>query len=549
MINSLALAPALVLLLGALALLPAKAYGRVRPFIPLAAILLTLLFLFLNPRQPNPVQLAFPGASTGTDLDLAVNYDTVSLFMAGLVLLAFAAQLLVENLRPDTLLSPGALVMLAGAVVFFGANNWVTLAAGWVLADLGLLATRLEAAHDSAARASVWRALGVSQFGLLLFLAAGVSLLNDVLPLRLAETQIGAGAATLVILAAWIRSGLYPFHYIQSGDADSSRNDHLRDLGITALLGLYLLIRAVLQLQEDPLYSDLLQLVALLGLGVTTLLALLEHREPQRVGWIVCAIGAPLFLLPIAAVVVHASFILWLLLGLFNFISLAWAAAAFGPQTLRQPWRQVLWGAAMLCAAGFPLTPGFLGHIGYYTAAIQAGNDWLLIVLFSVTTLLLIPLWRIFFAATTGEARKPTPVEYVSIALLLLPVLIEGIAPFRVTALFGKEVEDASAFAYDALFHAPSLGQPIILIVATILPLPLAFFLARAVDPLRGRLGNAPNTLVSWLDLSAPTDAIVAIADTLGGALHQLSALIELHPMGWVLFAAIWVALWLLNIR
>ena len=547
MVNVLTLAPVLILLLGALVLIPGRIYGRFRPFISLAVVLITALFLFLNARQSNPVQLAFPDAAGGVDLDLTFNWSAVGLVLVSVVLLAFVARLFAENLSAPV--GPGALVTLAGVVVFLCANNWVTLIAGWVLVDLGLLSSRLGTATDSTPRAAIWRSFGISQLGAVLLLAAGVSLLNDGLSLRLSDTALGAGAATLVIFAAWIRTGFWPFHYAPPEEPDPPHSWSLYDLAITGLLGLFLLVRGILRLQEDPLYPELIQYLALLGLAAATLLALSEHGEQPRIAWAVRALGAPLFLLTIIAVVSHVGIVIWLMLDLFNLVNLALAAAVFRPQTVRQPWRQVLWGAVLLCAVGFPLTPGFLGRVGYYAAVIQGGDQMLFAAILGTTTLALIPVWRGFLSAGAGESRNPTPVEYVGLALLLLPVVIEGVLPFRVTALFGREVEDASAFAYDALVHSSSLWQPIILVGATLLPLPLSYFLARAVDPLRVRIGALPQALTTFLDLSFFSDAFAALVDVLGEGVRQLSALIELHPVGWILFAAIWVALWLLNIR
>jgi hypothetical protein len=49
------------------------------------------------------------------------------------------------------------------------------------------------------------------------------------------------------------------------------------------------------------------------------------------------------------------------------------------------------------------------------------------------------------------------------------------------------------------------------------------------------------------LELSWLGRGIVWALDSLGMAARQVTALIEQHPIGWILFAAIWVALWLMN--
>jgi hypothetical protein len=242
------------------------------------------------------------------------------------------------------------------------------------------------------------------------------------------------------------------------------------------------------------------------------------------------------------------ALVIWLGLGFWNLAVLMVAARSFRPHTRRQPWLNVLWGAGILSALGLPLTPAFMGRVGFYSAALQANQGFFLILLPVLTTLVLVPLCRAFLDSEAVENRRPTPSEYAGLALLLAPIVIEGVLPFVFVGLLGRAAEDASAFAYDALLHPASAIEPIVIIFAILLPLPIAFWLARSQPRWSVHLRRLAR-LVPWLDTLTIGQAGVSLVDSVALFLRQASALFEQHPIGWVLFAAIWVALWLLNLR
>ncbi len=574
------LLPVLVPLLGAIVLPASRRYRRARPFVILATLVLTLVSLIVAARLPEASTLFVSQPSLVPDVDLRFDYNLATALFSGLALAGVLAWLLVENLSPGTRFGSPALVTLAGLIAFICADNWATLVAGWALADLGLLAWRLES-PEPLHRSLAWRAFGLSLFGALAALAGAFIQLAGGSSLRLPDAALAGWSATLIFLAAWVRSGLFPFQtpvaqqfvpqpgsasYAYSArpgrsrglhasallgsSADLLRGGQFPGIAFSLLMGVYLLVRSQLAQSGDAQYTELLVILALFGVGATAILAVLQTTDEARLGWACWAAGAPLLLIPFLPVpTVHAPLAIWLGLGIWHLLVIGNGVRLLRVHTVRQPWRQVLWVLAILCAVGFPLTPGFFGRIGLYAAALDGGAWPYLLILPIVLTLALIPFWRAFFTAQGEEERSPTLVEYLGLGLLILPPVVEGIIPFVIISLFGSPVEDASAFAYDALLHAPNLLQPVILVLAVILPLPLAFVLARRFSGWDERLIAPARPALALLDLSLVTQLGIWAMDALSTGLRELSALIEQHPIGWALFAALWIALWLLNLH
>ncbi len=548
MANLLAFSPLLVLLLGALALLLSRLRARLAALVSLATIVAALILVYINARQLEIAPYLFPGASSAPDLDLTFSFDTGAVFFSSVALLGFLGIALIENLGAERRGGVGKLVTLAGLIAFFCAANWPTLAAAWLLVDLGLVLWRLTESDGPGARGIAWRGLALSQFGSLLFLVAGVLVLNSGSSLRFEDGVLGSLPADLVLVAAWIRTGLYPFQSPPRATTPAERHGTLERITITSLLGSYLVVRLLMMLHGDFAYAGVLYALALASVAASGVLALTDPGPGQALASVARAVGAPILLIPFLPVLgARPAFAIWLGLGLFNLLVIGISANLLRASTRRQPWRQVLWGAAILAASGAPLTPGFFGRIGLYAAAMRPSGILLPLAISAATTIALIPLWRAYRAARNEEWRDPTWIEYVGLAALLLPLFIEGLVPFVVTSLFGRQVEDASTYAYDALFHAPNVLEPMLLLSSVILPLPAAFFLARIHGAPVPDLGKARGAIPRALDLSAIGRGIVLALDSIGVAARQVTALIEQHPIGWILFAAIWVALWLMN--
>lgn len=548
MANWLALSPVLILLLGAVVVLAARSLVRIAPIIVLGAILLSIALLFVNARQSDITPFLFPAFASAPDLDLGFDFGPSGIFFSCAALVCLLSVTILQGWNRPRRTEVGLLVTGSGAIAFFLAANWTTLAAAWLLTDFGFLIWRIVDSPDVRKTRLPWGSLVLSQFGALVFLGAGVLVTSEGSSLRFAKTSITGLAADLVLLAAWIRSGLYPFQVPipRAGETDSP--ERLRRTALTVLMGGYLLARGLSLMQGESSYHSLLYAVALLGVVATALLVLVARESGPEVAWSVQALGALVPLTPFIAVLAQgAAFATWLVLGVFNVALLVLAANLVHTNTRSRPLRRILWGIAVLAAVGFPLTPAFLGRVGLYSLAARSGESLLVLALVAVSTIALVPLIRGFLQPFSTDSDKPNWLEYMGAAGLILPTIGEGLAPFFVTSVFGRDVEDASTAAFDALVHSSSLLSPIILMFALLLPLPLAFFVARSKATVGSWPWRLPDGLRRVLDLSGPGQALITGFDLVGVAARQVSALVEQHPIGWILLAAIWVAVWLLN--
>ena len=562
MVNLLAAAPSLVLFLGALILLaiPRRLDARIRLSIALTSILAAGIFIYLNASHSSD-PIALLNAPPLTDnLEITFHYDGGALLFAYIVLIAAVARHLLENLRAETDVSAGALIAVAGALAFFCADNWSTVAAGWLVADLGLVMMPASGAVDAPTIAMKLRALAVSQVGALVFLVAGLLASNGGAPPRLDDAALDGVAATLLLLAVWLRCGFWPLHFSQASKRETTATftggtvsplalrRGLFTFGVPTLMGISLLERALVVIQGGPEFVSALHALALFALVASALLAITRFYAQQDLTWSARAIAAPLLLLPfIQPITLQPALAIWLGLGFFNLVALTAGASILRAHTRREPWLQVLWGAGLLVACGFPFTPAFLGRVGFYATELQNGDSVLIVAVVGATALALIPLWKMFLSVRELEPRRPTLVEYVAIALLLLPMLAEGLVPFNVLGFFGRAVQDGGVPAYDALFHADNFLTPILLLIAVLLPLLRSFILARAWVPPSYQFRGVERVLDASLNLDALARGGARIVESLGVALRQVIYLLEQHPIGWLVFAAIWLALWILG--
>lgn len=548
MANLLALSPLLILLLGAAIVWVYHYVPRIPLLIVIAASLLSLALLFVNARQSNLTPFLFPAFASAPDLDLGLDLSPAGLFFSTIAIVGAASATLLFNWNGLGRSASGLLITLSGVIAFLLAANWTTLAAGWLLADLGLIFWRILDTPTIERAHLPWRAFALSQLGALIFLAAGIFVSAGGSSLRFANTQITGISADLILLAAWIRSGLYPFQIPIFAGWNGARSQRLLRTCITILLGGYLIVRMLGLMQGEFRNFSLFYAISLIAVAAAALLVIVEKESGPESVLTVLAFGAPIFVTPFVAVPAQgAAFVLWLTLGAFNLALVVLGTSLVRSNSRRRPLVRILWAAAILTAAGFPLTPGFLGRVGLYAAAFGSGQGLLAVALSAVATLALIPLWRGFLSPLAGQDNKPNVLEYVGIAGLLLPIVAEGAAPFYLTGLFGREVEDASTFAFDALYHSSSPLGPIAVLASVLLPLPIAFFIARGTLSTANRRWEVQASFTRAFDLLGLRRALILGLDSLGVAARQVSALIEQHPIGWILLAAIWVAVWLLN--
>src|SRR5581483_5369291 len=172
----LTLLPALCLFGGALLyLLPLRIVSRYRNLIPLVALALSGAVLVLLARSAGEPVVLFEPSAILPDLTLSLQWNGAALPLGLLLLLMMAARLLM-GIEDDTrAFVVGALAVSGGALLFLAADNFTTIAAAWILVELGLLVVP---DSDFETHARVTTAFGWNLVAVVLWMGAAMMLSN-----------------------------------------------------------------------------------------------------------------------------------------------------------------------------------------------------------------------------------------------------------------------------------------------------------------------------------------------------------------------------------
>ena len=401
--------------------------------------------------------------------------------------------------------------ILGASLLFVGSGNLLTAILTWVVLDLLVLvrsAVRVEPTgpHRSAAHVQEGRAKGLSLIGALLLLIGlllagpsgpGQPLQGGVLP---AETIL------LMLVAAVIRAGIYPFH-LWLMPTDPQRVDlaeRLLDHMVPVLGGLWLLGWTTDLGAEFILMQPWVVLLLVLSLLGSAIAAWTAREQPF-----------------------HSTFVLTTSAGLAALASVL--AFSPGPETLIWPttafalggalwlvgervWEEWHWqipvSVGALALAGVPFTPGFLTQPALARLLISAPIYLLLFLIYALAQgLQIAAMLRSWGAAQRDD--QPTLLSGATMRLLAaslalgLPLAVAGFLPRAVAAL---------ASLPNAI--PPLLGSPPIVVaempvwIALSVPLALGIALVWLRTPIWAALGNLPARVgvfmrLEWLfDLS-----------------------------------------------
>lgn len=530
-----ALLPALSLFGGALLyLVPLPRSFRYRSFIPLMAFGLSAAALvFLARSSANAVELFEPSAIL-PGLALAVQWNGAAMPF-GLVLLALMVARFMSAAGQDSAeFVVGLLAVSGGALLFLAADNFTTVAAAWIVVELGLLVVP---DPDADTRARVTTAFAWNLAAVVLWLSAGMMLANQGISLRLQEMVLSDLPALLVFLSVWIRCGLYPVHVSAPTDVPGAA---VR-AGVPLLLGGYLMTRSLTANQGAMVFADEMAVLVVLAAGLSALVTAGQLHGGNAFVWMLRAFGASLLLLPFVQNALElAAVSVWLTLGAFALASWASIAWFWRGQLPRVPLTSLVWVVVLFMAAALPLSPGFFGRAGLLYGAYGKGIAWWLL-LAAAAALYLIPIWREIFASREVAPKEPSRMEYASLLFGLLPPLVIFLAPDFFMAPFGPQAETGAAAISNLLLKPGNFTGLAFVAGGFVIPLLFAFELARRRS---ARASFLPPLLTEILDLSA-IGRMMDSAYRLVRALTQQSlALLEQPPIAWLFFLAIWVAVW-----
>lgn len=537
------LLPPLLLIVTALLVLIIPIAPSRRLFLIIFSQLLVAPLLVLEARQFNaPIDLYEPSPATPS-LVLTLDWSSVALPFGLLVVSAVMARVFAGYERDVRAFQFGVLIAEAGALVFFAADNWITVTAAWLLMEVGLVVIPTEgtAYYDRALRALGWNLAGV-----VFWLMAGMLTAFEGGSLRLSQTTLTGNAAFLALAAVWIRSGLFPFHAAAPADSQTL----IPRLGLPILAATFLLTRILSQGAVNFAFRDEFMILALVGLGVSTLITLGQGELTQNLEWVARTIAAPLWLLPFVLTPrITPALSVWV--GASTFLLISMLAVAFWIRTPARPfaWSKLMWGGALLTAVAVPLTPGFWARFGLFATSIVERRPLLILLLTATSSLAVIPLARAVIETPRRDEQPISRAEYLAIVLSLAPILIAGLFPFALPAPFGRIVQDGGAVAYDALFKSSNPALSALLIAVLFLPLVLGVIIARQWRLVSLHWNGLPSRVTDVLELGELGRAGIHLAEGIATLIRQSLRLVERPPVAWLLFVAIWAALWVITLQ
>lgn len=532
------LLPPLVLLGGALVtLLPLRVAVRYRPFIALAANGAALVaLLFVSASQREPITL-FEPSDILPALTLTLQWNGAVLPLGILMLLMLSARQLMWREGDAPLQSAGTLAVQGGALLFLAADNWTTITAAWLVVEFGLLVvpTAQGESRERVVKAFAWNLAAI-----VLWLTAGMISANEGSSLRIVESALDGTAALLVLGAVWIRCGLYPFEAAAPATAETFG---VR-VGVPMLLGGYLLARALAQAQGAMDFTNELKVVTLLVVGVSALLVAGQAHGADAFDRVLRAIGAPLLLLPFFfQPQVAPALAIWLAVGVFaaaNAIGVAWLWRA---QLPRVPLNALIWIMALAVTGALFLTPGFPGRVGMLAAAYGTGQLALWLLLVATMALILIPLWREILGSRETAPKAPTWIENAAFGLVVAVSVAAGVLPAQFVGLLGETAGAGTRlFAESIVPSGARIGAFAFLLAGLLVPLIASFELARRWER---RASLLPHRMMSVLDLTGVSRALDLLYRFARALLQRTLTVLEQPPIAWLIFLAIWVAVWL----
>lgn len=541
----LGLLPALVLLGGAfLSVLPLPfvsqkgTASRYRRVLPLLANVGALVCLFVLSGTQRTLVTLFEPSDILPNLTLTLQWSGGMVLPFGIVLLIItAARFLMDVEQESAVNHAGILVVEGGALLFFAATNWTTIAAAWLWVEFGLL---LVATAPGESRERVGRAFAWNLAAIVLWLTAGMMVANEGATLQLAETALRGTPALLIFLAVWIRCGLYPF---QAAAPASAESFGVR-VGVPILLGGYLLARMLVQLEGVIDFSVALQLIGLCVVGFSALLVAGQPHGAGALDWVLRTVAAPLLLLPFFySTSFSPALAVWLTLGAFavcNVIGVAWLWRAQLPHL---PLNAFIWILALVLTAALPLSPGFTGRVGLLAAAYGAGQLALWLLLVATLALSLIPVWREILASRESAPKAPTVFEVAAFVCLVVPSLAVAFLPALFATPLGATADAGMRLFTESIMPSGArLASWVFLVAGIFVPVLAAFELARRWER---RAGLLPYFVADVLDLSGVIRTVDALYRLVRALLQRTLTVLEQPPIAWLIFLAIWVAVWL----
>lgn len=502
--------------------------ARARTGLPILFLVIELALILVN-IAPGTHRFAFASWSPAA-FNLALQLDGVTQLLVLTMTIPLVALWLVAPPRQPFDLLPMA--VFASAILLAAANNLLTVYLAASLLDLSILGWRLVREIE---RESAVRSLIVGQLSGLILLAG---------TLGLAAGQTSTGAA-LIALGLWARLSLYPFHYLlPTRGADAFDLWFARGIPLIAAANVWLHWSA--WRVETPF-----TLIGILASGVFIIAAFSLWREESPMRVANTGITLVLALVPLAIAFggnAAGALALWLTVSFAMACALFEIALRWRAENLNR-WSRLIWFLGLFTLAGLPLTPAFLGRVGAYVALWQSNNGVVILLAGTVMIAILMPVWNIGFALKGSEPRNPSRVEYAGLSIILIYFALLAFAPMPLAQLLGAAVGQSAERALDLVVRTDDVIGVVLSVLALFAPVFIAYGLNPLVLRLRPRTDSAYTMIARWIGLDWLAHWADAVADRMGRAARGLVSITEENPTVWLLFAALWVAIFIMIFR
>ncbi len=544
--------PALTLLIGAGIMIVFGRWVR-RPGVVTGialSILAIAVWLFLRLRT-DPIVPTFsrpwqPPLQTGTNLVWVG--DGWNWYISGLLLLLGGIGILldlnnaygatVQSRRIHSSLAVHMAVLSAG-LLFVASGNILTTMLTWVLLDLfiilrGTVESERAASQNMDRPAVQHQARGLSLLGALLLLIGLLPAGPEGPSQALSGGSLPAETAGLMLLAALIRAGIYPFHLWLFPDNKDKVNvsDLLLDHMVPVLCGLWLLGWTV-SLASDYVHMqpDIIAILCLALLG--SAVAAWTAREQAYFTTFVLVTSAGLVAL--TGVLAHNP----------GPEGLIWPTTAFAlggalwlvGEEVYQTWGwQIPVSVGALALAGVPFTPGFLTQP---SIARMWQPDALFLALFGTYVVAQSFQIAALLRSWSDSDRKQPPMLQPGVIVRLMAATIALLAPLTVIGFFPR-IAAGLANMQDAI--PPTLGNPPSVVAqmpvwfAVVIPLALGIGLVIARPTLWAAMGPTLDRVGSFARLEWLFRLTWWIIDSLSDAWGRALRLVEgAGYVGWVM--------------
>ena len=418
-----------------------------------------------------------------------------------------------------------ALVLSASIALAISASP-IAIYIAWVLFDLAVFAWQFAYHHEPG---NNLQTLAVSQFAAFGVLIGAVLIASPV------------DAGFWLAIAFWARLAVLPFHWtlpMRGSDA----HDLWLARGIPMLAASALWVRwSALQTQVPSQTIGVLVALAL----VVQILWMWREEIPTRaaiIGVTYSAVFIPLGVAfdPEASV----AYVLWLAL------STAIAIAFF---EMAQRWRaenrnrypRLLWFAGFFMLTGLPVTPAMLGRIGVYVALWENGQAALLLWASIASMWILAPLWNFGFDLKASDSREPSRIEIAGLLVIGLAFLALTIVPILIPYVFSSALGDATNRAIDRVIRTNDFIGVAMGVILLIVPIVVSYGLRLLVPMFHVRPNSWLVRLGDFFELDWLERLAINLGTRISGMLSGAVTIAEENPTVWVLFVALWVAIFI----